>query len=389
MHRSHSLLLTALLAACGVEPSSTTAEASEALRHERAELTVMTRNLYIGADILRVVNAQGAAEVALAVSETFAMVQATDFPARARLIAGEIEQTRPDVIGLQEVATWRTGPGAACTGDLTPQATDVAYDFLEILRHALRHRGLRYDLAAEITTLDIELCDATLQDLRYTDRDVVLVRHGLPSRGAASATFQTAAVFPVVLDPGSNPPVVVEIPVKSGWTAVEVQKGRRWFRVFETHLADLVPVDPPYVIQLAQAGELVATIGGMAQQQPLPTILVGDFNAAADPEFHQATYAFLAGGQPFPDLGIPDLEPLLGLTSPFQDSWLALRHGRPGFTWGFDEDLRGGTFTQRLDLTLGWGVKPLATGRTGLRGLTCSGLHASDHAGVVTTFAAR
>jgi hypothetical protein len=79
----------------------------------------------------------------------------------------------------------------------------------------------------------------------------------------------------------------------------------------------------------------------------------------------------------------------VGLTSPFQDSWLALRPQRPGFTWGFAEDLRSGTFTERLDLTLGWGVKPLATRRTGLRELSCSGLHASDHAGVVTTFAAQ
>lgn len=386
MHRSHTLLLAALLAACGAEPSSTSAEASEALRRERAELTVMTRNLYIGADILRVANAQGPEQVALAVSETFAMVKATDFPARARLIAEEIEQTRPDVVGLQEVATWRTGGIAACNADLTPQAANVAYDFLEILQHALRHQGLHYDVASEITTRDIELCDATGQDVRYTDRDVVLVRHGLPTRGAASATFQAAAVFPVVLDPSTDPPTVVEIKLPSGWNAVEVRKGLQWFRVVETHLEDLLPIDPPYLVQLAQAGELVATILGMAQQQPLPTILVGDFNAAADPKFEQPTYGFLAGGQPFPpELGITELA---DLQSPFKDSWLALRHGRPGFTWGFAEDLKSGKLTERLDLTLGWGVKPLATRRTGLRGLTCSGLRASDHAGVVTTFAA-
>lgn len=395
MRRSLSLLAAALLVSCGTEPAADSTETvtistelGPGSPHRRGvALTVMTRNLYLGADLFRVVEAQGAEAIAMAVSEVFAMVQATDFPARARLIAEEVARTRPDVVGLQEVAIWRTGPGAACAGDLTPRATDVAYDFLEILQGALRHRGLHYEVASEVTSLDIELCDATLQDVRYTDRDVILVRHDVPARDAASGTFQAAAVFPVVLDPTSDPPLVLEIPAPRGWNAVAVERHGRWVRVVETHIEEVLPIEPPWLVQLAQAGEMVATIGAMTQADPLPTVLVGDFNSPADPEFTAPTYGFLAGGQPFPDLGIPDLAPLVGMVSPFQDSWLALWAWNPGFTWGFDEDLRGGTLTERLDLTLGWGVTPRWTMRTGMWSRTCSGLHASDHAGVVTSFA--
>jgi endonuclease/exonuclease/phosphatase family metal-dependent hydrolase len=382
MPRTFLVTLGALVAACGTDPAGT-AGSAEPLGSETVAVAVMTRNLYIGADILRVVNAQGAAQVAEAVAETFAIVGQTSFPARARLIAAEIDWTRPDVVALEEVAIWRVGPGAACAGDPTPRAARVVYDLLGILQHVLEERGLRYEVASQLTTLDAELCSADGTDVRYTDRDVLLVRRGLATRAPASGTYQAVAELPVVVDPEASPPVVHTIPDPRGWNAVEVQKRGKWFRVVETHLEDLLPIDPPWLVQMAQAGELVATVAAMAEASPMPTILAGDFNAPADPSFAQPTYAFLAGGQPFP-LDVPGLA---GIASPFEDPWLALRPGVPGFTWGFDELLLGGTLTERLDLVLGWGARPVATRLVGIADRTRAGLHASDHAGVVTVFA--
>ena len=85
-------------------------------------VTVMTRNLYLGADINRPVAAALAAQdagatgpqivqvLAVATDATRAIVDATDFPTRSKLLAREIAGARPDLVGLQEVALWRSGP---------------------------------------------------------------------------------------------------------------------------------------------------------------------------------------------------------------------------------------------------------------------------------------
>ena len=84
-------------------------------------VTVMTRNLYLGADIQRPVAAALAAQapgarpqqilvaLANATHVTRAIVDETDFTVRARLLADEIATNEPDLIGLQEVAWWRHG----------------------------------------------------------------------------------------------------------------------------------------------------------------------------------------------------------------------------------------------------------------------------------------
>ncbi len=100
---------------------------------------------------------------------------------------------------------------------------------------------------------------------------------------------------------------------------------------------------------------------------------MGDFNTAllTDP-----TYPILVG---MVDLG--------GFSSPFRDPWTKLGPRDPGYTWGFDELLLGGTLTQRLDLTLATReLEPIGTGRVGVTDLDALGRHPSDHAGVVTAF---
>ena len=60
----------------------------------------------------------------------------------------------------------------------------------------------------------------------------------------------------------------------------------------------------------------------------------------------------------------------------------------PGYTWGFDELLLGGSLIQRLDLVLATPeLKPTGTKRVGVSALDAFGRHPSDHAGLVTAFA--
>ncbi len=103
-------------------------------------LTVMTRNLYLGADLTRAFAALQAPpdrqlEVLIGATTTIrAIVDQTDFPLRAQRLAAEIDKRKPDLIGLQEVALWRHGP-------LGAEATTVDYDFLRLLLAALHARG--------------------------------------------------------------------------------------------------------------------------------------------------------------------------------------------------------------------------------------------------------
>src|SRR5215210_1756464 len=128
----------------------------------QASVTVMTRNLYLGADINRPLQAaQGRTghDALLALGhanhELREIVQRTNFGARSQLLADEIAFARPDLVGLQEVALWRHGPlQLDHVGRLDASAIDS--DFLEILSKALSERGLRYDVVSTQQESDVE-----------------------------------------------------------------------------------------------------------------------------------------------------------------------------------------------------------------------------------------
>ena len=114
-------------------------------------VTVMTRNLYLGADLAPVMFAQSFPEVVGAVTQVWFDVQATDFEKRAVALADEIVVAKPDLIGLQEAVLWRIQEQGDLLFGGTVPATDVAYDFVELLRDELRSRGMRYDVRCRKT----------------------------------------------------------------------------------------------------------------------------------------------------------------------------------------------------------------------------------------------
>ena len=320
-------------------------------------IRVVSRNLYLGGDIGPILGASTPQEIPGLVAQTWETIQATDFSARARVIAREIGMLRPDVIGLQEVARFRTqSPGDFFIGN--PQAAeDVALDYLEILLRELDARGLRYDVATSIDNIDVELPSATspstFDDIRYTDRDVVLVRRGVRIDAASSGHYAANLSFRVA---GAVPLTILR-----GWNRVDVTHHGTSYHFVNTHLET---DESGPTIQELQAAELVEMLSGV----DTPTFVVGDLNGL--PQGGTNTYGML-------------------VTAGFEDVWESFRPAgrRPGFTCCFNPNLQGGELFERIDFVFARGtveqsprVHNVKVFGNGAFGRSPWGVHPSDHA---------
>jgi endonuclease/exonuclease/phosphatase (EEP) superfamily protein YafD len=359
--RSRALLVALLVVALAMPWASAPALAA---KPRPATLKVMTRNLYLGAELGPTFAVTSLEQLVAAVTQAFATVEATNFPERAEALADEIAQSDPHLVGLQEVELWRSQTPADLSD--APNATDVEFDFLELLLDALAARGRHYAAAASVTNFDSEAPRTTadsptgLQDIRLTDRDVILVRTDLPGRvfsisNPQWANFQTNLSI-------SNP--VFSFTIVRGWTAVDATIKGHKVRVVNTHLERFSPQ-----VQVAQGNEILA---GPANTG-LPVVLLGDLNSAAGD-----------GGVP----GQSDTPTYNNvIAAGFEDAWSQKRGANPGFTCCHAEDLRNPvpTLTERIDFVLVRGdLRPSTARRVGHKvdDLTSSGLWPSDHAGV-------
>jgi endonuclease/exonuclease/phosphatase family metal-dependent hydrolase len=257
-------------------------------------VTVMTRNLYLGADVAPVVAAAlsgDPAAVVAAVSEVWGRVQFTDFPARADGIAGEIAAAQPDLVGLQEAELWRSQtPADFVMGN----AHHVEYDFVGILIEALEARGLHYAVVAEEKGIDIELPGylseanfelGLLSDIRLTERDVILARTDPKSTNLKLSNPQTGH-FVTNVEYQISPDFTFV--VQRGWASVDARLRGNSFRFVTTHLE----ADSEEVRQ-AQALEIIA---GPASTD-LPVIFVADANSNANGDATSAAYnSFIDAG---------------------------------------------------------------------------------------------
>jgi endonuclease/exonuclease/phosphatase family metal-dependent hydrolase len=329
---------------------------------------VMTRNLYLGADLAPAILAQDPLQLAQAATLIWEQVQDTDFPARAQALAEEIEEASPLLVGLQEVALWRTGlPDGPPAFGGTP-ATDVALDFLEILLEALEDRGLAYDVVVVQQEADLEAPTLLGFDARLTMRDAILARAGgeLALSNPQSANYVNNLTLPIA---GG----LTTVTSTRGWTAVDVVAKKRSFRFVNTHLEAF-----SNFFRSAQAFELLA---GPLAGTTLPVVLVGDLNSAPDDP------VFTEPGSPFNATNPYDILTAVGLT----DTWALLHPQDPGNTCCNEADLLNPqpAMFQRLDHVMMRGGTAYRSKVIGIRrdDRTPSGLWPSDHAGVVTATA--
>jgi endonuclease/exonuclease/phosphatase family metal-dependent hydrolase len=346
---------------------------SQAAPKGGSDIVVMTQNLYLGSSLTPALTAKDEMAFVTAVAQIFETVRYTDFPARAVAIADEIEEQRPDLVGLQEVSKWTTARLPGHPGANPP----AGYDFLEILQSELDARGLRYTVAAVSDNALIGpaplAVDGCLTDaapyysctVTLEDRDVILVNDetpgltwGNPDSGQYSAqqSFESPT-GPVWFD--------------RGWASIDARLDGQRFRFVNTHLET---EDFPQV-QEAQAAEFLAGPGRGGT-----IIAVGDFNSAADGSTTTSYAQLTAPGR-------------------FRDAWDEDELG-PGYSCCQSSDtppLAPGalnnpvsTLHSRIDLVLGRGAARSGGDQARLVGDTPFQIEPpfwpSDHAGVVARF---
>lgn len=257
-------------------------------------VTVMTRNLYLGADVGVALDLLP--DLPAAAQFMWDQVHANDFTERAPRLAAEAASIHPDVIALQEATTWR------CQPNLVSQPTTV-YDFTAQFLDATTATGAPYVLAQQgghqalnpgykigpIPGLTRVHDPKTFQPLFGTDDaycgfeigDALAVRADLADHVLAVGVTDYPTRYQVA-------PVVFEISRGYSWADIAIDGTP--VRFVTTHLESLW--DPNTVPQSArQAVELTQDL----QATTMPLVVMGDFNSdPRDPRDPAAN----PGGQP-------------------------------------------------------------------------------------------
>jgi endonuclease/exonuclease/phosphatase family metal-dependent hydrolase len=302
-----ALLGAALLAL--LVTGQATAKPKQPPAAKATDVKVMTRNIYLGADLTPAITAKGVEAFTEATGQILREVTANDFPVRAKGLAKEILEKEPDLVGLQEVAEWRTGPPSLETllGGSAPHAETVRYDYLAELLAQLNKGKKRYRAAVVNPEFDFEapadengipgdgpnslIKNAEING-RLTMRDVILAKIG---DGVKTSNPRKGHFKALLTEEISGAKVIVT----RGWASVDaVANGSLPFHFVDTHLESFDPQTVVPSIRAQQAAELVAP-GGPATSD-LPVILVGDMNSdtktAVQPGDGQAYAALVKGG---------------------------------------------------------------------------------------------
>ncbi len=339
------------------------------------EITVMTRNLYLGADLTPAVAAKTPEEFFAAAQAALAQAAANNFPERAWALAAEIVEKKPHLVGLQEVYNF-TFNGI--------NGQPPFRNYLEDLMAALAAQGADYRVAAVVKNVDIHVL-LGVNLVGVTDHDVVLARSDVatsvvPVALSGCRQSMDGCNYQIVASVPDTPVGVIEI--KRGFVAVDALIGNVPVRFVDTHLEEK-ELDPTNLLigkyyQAAQAFELVSILSGFPNPQGAKIVVVGDINSSPQDQI-------VAMG---PYMIVPPYMQLVD--AGYADTWTLRPGDPPGLTCCQAADLLNfdSILYERVDvaftreLPVG-GVKVNTVGNDEAD-RTPSGLWPSDHAGVVT-----
>lgn len=281
-------LLVPILLALMLAPSSTA-------HADAPQITVMTRNLYLGADVGvamdLIPNLPAAAQF------MWDQVKVTDFNKRAPRLAAEVIAASPDVIGIQEATIW------FCKKNLWSKRVEV-FNFTEQFLKATKAQGKEYVLATKsgktalntgysisaIPYITMVNDPETFQPLFGQDKaacgfeiaDALAIRADLSDKVLAVGNSEYETTYTIV-------PTIMTI--YRGYTWADIQIGKTPVRFVATHLESLW--DENEVPNAAkQAQQLIADLKNTKN----PIVIMGDFNS--DPRDPRIKDDPNAGGQP-------------------------------------------------------------------------------------------
>jgi len=263
-------LLLALLISATTSPS--------AIASEPYQVTVMSRNLYLGADVG--VALELIPDFPAAAQFMWDQVKTTDFSKRVTKLAQESAENKPELIGIQEATTWY------CKKNLWSSKVAV-FDFLKEFIEATNRTGVSYVLANAdgVTAYNPGYSIAAIPYLTkvkdpqlfpdifgsesaacgFTIGDAILVRKDLSADIVQVGNTEYDATYSIV-------PTIMTI--YRGYTWVDFKVKDSLVRVVSTHLESIW--DENNVPNSAlQAKQLVTDLA----DAKMPLIVMGDFNA--------------------------------------------------------------------------------------------------------------
>jgi endonuclease/exonuclease/phosphatase family metal-dependent hydrolase len=327
-------------------------------------VTILTQNMDAGTDqtyiVAAALNLIPGFTLADAVDLTAQELQASFIEQRAGVLAAKIAEKQPDLVSLQEVARWQIDVSS-------PIVASIVYDQLEFLLTALGAQGVPYEVVALNNVDDVTLPGKQVGAVRFTDRDVLLVRSGLGPPDLHFSDVHTH-IFDAVFN-------FAGLPITAGWISADVHMGNRHFFLVTTHLGSPIPGVPEATdIQVAQAQELIHEL----RNTQIPVVICGDFNSDAN------------GGHFVDDTPTAGIIQVAG----YPEVW-PLTHGSsdPGLTWPYYvEDLfppppfvvPSAPF-ERIDLFFERGMQVISSDLM-IAPTNAIPPDASDHAGVIAVF---
>ena len=242
-------------------------------------LRMMTQNLYLGANIGRLVLGEDPAAI-------WGTIQFTRFQDRAVALAKTMARHKPHVIALQEVSHY-------IIKVVSNDHEILNFSFQDVLMRALEAQGLHYRAVAQSPGVDLTfpskldgVGDVTLQ---YQGYNLLLVDASIKVGNVEEKKYDTQLNYPIGGD--------LEVAFTRGYTVTELKKGMASFNVVNTHLE----VYDPSHTQLAQAQELIEYINNVGTDM----FVLGDLNSPS-PNTSLAGADQMAAYQSFLDAGFQD-----------------------------------------------------------------------------------
>lgn len=282
-------------------------------------LVVMSRNLYLGADLDLLLDPN--ADLPTVLAQALQQVLLTDFRERAKALAQEVHPVQPHLLGLQEVTTYTV---TLADGTIVP-ILGFPLDFLQASQAELAALGDDYVIARRTSNVSLtfplgDLVPVPGLFITYSDADAILARSDVTILGSDGGNFVNQQTL-----------VVGGVPFENlrGWAQVDAVVDGLTLRFATTHLEVQLFAD----VQEAQAGELIDIL----DDSPWPVVAAGDFNSAANPDAPPQSRT--GSYRMFRNAG-------------YQDLWVLQRPAMVGATCCHVVDLSNTTseLSQRLDI---------------------------------------